>query len=64
MRDDDVLHALLERRVDDGEGVVPREMRRREHQAVPRDRAQHLARRGQELAVGVGHVHRLDAEPE
>ena len=36
-------HAFLEGRLDDGERVVAAEVRGREHEAVPRDRPQHVA---------------------
>ena len=49
MRDDDVGDALLERPVDDRERVVAGEVARREDQAVAGDRAEHVARLGQEL---------------
>ena len=39
-------------------------MRRREHEAVPRDRAQDVARLGQHPSLVVRHVDGLDAEPE
>src|SRR5262245_57998487 len=52
VRDDDLLDALLESPVDHGEGVVPREMPRREDQVVAGDRAQHVAR----LEIGRAHV--------
>jgi len=64
MRDDDVLDALLERRVDDGERVVAGEVRRREHQTVSRDGAQDVPRLGKQPPGVVGDVDRLDAEAE
>ena len=62
MRDHDLAHALLERRVDDGEDLVAREVAGREHEAVPRDRAEHGPRLGQHGAVGVDDRHRLELE--
>ena len=63
MRDHDLPHALLERRVDDGEDLVAREVAGGEHEAVPRDRAEHRPRLGQHGAVGVDDRHRLELEP-
>ena len=64
MRDDDVVDALLERSLDDCEGVVAREVARREDEVVARDRTQHVPRRRQEPTFGVRDVNRVDAQPK
>ena len=64
MRDDDVLHALRERRLDHCERVLPAEVTGGEDQVVACDRPQHVACLREELPGRIGDLHRLDAEPE
>ena len=59
MRDDDVSNALLERALDDREGVVTAEVSRREDQPVARDRPEHVARLRPKLTAGIGDVWRF-----
>ena len=59
MGDDDPPHAGLDRAVDDGEDLVAREVAGGEDEVVAGDRAQHLARLGQQVAVLVDDGHRL-----
>lgn len=64
MRGDDLRDALLQRAVDDGDRVIASEVSRGEDQAVARNRPQHVSRLGQELSLGIGDVHRVDAQPQ
>ena len=64
MRDDDRLHSLLERPVDDREDVLAAEVSGGEDQPVARDRPEHRPRLREQRAVLRPHEHGLDRETE